>query len=87
MAETIGLSLPRPSLQDDLAAVLAAHGLVAEPAGDGELQVRFADERERRLRAPAAGRLRRPVKAANLDCRPALPRIGRFLLLCCPRST
>jgi hypothetical protein len=49
VAETIAHSLPRPALQDDLAATLAAHGLVAERAGDGELEVRFADERERLL--------------------------------------
>lgn len=47
MTESINLGLSRPALSDELVAQLAAHGLVAEPAEEGELRVRFADTRER----------------------------------------
>jgi hypothetical protein len=47
MPESISVALPRPALTDELVAQLAQHGLAAEAGEDGELQVRFADERER----------------------------------------
>jgi hypothetical protein len=48
-ATSITVAFPRPGLEEELLAQLTGHGLLAERAEDGELRVRFADERERLL--------------------------------------
>jgi hypothetical protein len=84
MVETVLIALPRPGLQEELCASLAAHGLRAEVVGehtevDGtavELRVGYADAHERLLAETAlaledwlaAGELPLVVERANGGC-------------------